>query len=186
MKFVIDQGTTFKFSQPKFRKLFFDYMSSDGMYCNSEAAFVLCSWDYIFDPIDAKITAIVDVFMNAGRPLAINIGNNERAKARAMLGAHDITLKSFGNNKLSHKVTNFKKQAGVRQGGAANYNIYTQFLDYIEKNRLREMTGKTLEKVKNGGPLPETKAVKSLVEETIEALKPGWGAEGVKKLGISV
>ena len=185
MKTTMQEIKDLKLSEPKHRKLFFNWMGRSGFLAYAEASFILCAWDYVFNPDDAKAGAFAKVFLRDGSPLQINLGGTHRNTAISMLGAHDITLKSFGSDKLSHTVTNFKKQTGLRNGGAANYNITTKFIEYIEAHRYREKTALAVQQIGQSGSLPKEKATSYAVDDAVYELKPYWGAEGLKTLGIA-
>lgn len=174
-----------KLAEPKHRKLFFNWMGRQGFEAYAEACFLLCAWDYIFNPDDTKAAAFPKVFLRSGSPLEINLGHKHRGTAVSMLGAHDITLKSFGSDNLTHKVTKFKRQTGMRTGGAANYNIITKFIEYIEAHRYREKTAMAVQTVASKGALPTEKASGYAVDEAVYELKQYWGDDGLKALGIA-
>ena len=185
MQTIMKEISELKLSDPKHRKNFFNYMGQSSYSAYAEAAFILCAWDYIFNPSDEKAAAFPKVFLRTGSPLELNLGGKDRSKAVSMLGAHDITLKSFGSDNLKHTVKNFKKDAGVRAGGAANYNIYTNFIEHCERTRYRDRTAKAQQEMVNNGALPAANAAGFAIEETCSELRPYWGDKGLKALGIA-
>ncbi len=102
-----------------------------------------------------------------------------------MLGAQNITLKSFGSDNLKHTVKTFKKEAGVRAGGAANYNIYTNFIEHCERTRYRARTEKAQQEMVTNGELPAASAAGLAIEEPCSEPRPYRGDKGLKALGLA-
>lgn len=185
MNSILADITRLKLAQPKHRRAYFNWMARDGFLAYAEGTFVICAWDYIFNPDDQKGSAIPKVFMRPGSPLELNLGGTLRNTCTSMMGAHDITLKSFGSDKLTHTVTSFKKTTGLRAGGAANYNIFTQVLNKISSGMYREKLNMAIVATEKDGQLPNANPANWVKDEVANELAPYWGKDALKQLGVA-
>lgn len=185
MQAILNTFTELKLEQPKHRARFFNYMTSKEIFAYNEGCFFLCARDYIFNPSPAKLAAFSRIFLRKGSTLEVNISSAHYSKACSFFhGTTSMSTSSFGNSKLGHKITNFKdnKTPGIKQNGAANYNLATTAMDYISREMSRDQTDVAVQTIRANGTLPIVTPDQYYLGDVVEELKGVWCADPLKEL----
>jgi hypothetical protein len=86
--------------------------------------FFLCGRDYIYHPTDLKLQGIESLFIGAGTPFELNIGSGVADDVKDMLHAPGVTVRTEIGT--PHAIGVYDRSAGIRAGGAGNYNLGTK------------------------------------------------------------
>ena len=97
--------------------------------------YMICCWDYFYNPNDEKLEGLIKVFIMNGATGNINVGSWERDRALGLLenpllvkrdAIAQGVLKGPGRKA---RAANFDKPGGAHLTGVANYNLMTQAME---------------------------------------------------------
>ena len=184
MEKTIRLFTEWKVEQPTQRRAM--YVHSSHQFNHENVLYLICCWDYVYKPTDAKVQGLIDVFITANAPGEINVSGSNRKKALKLLGNPAAPKVSYEGTNKRAPITLLHK-GGVKTGGAANYNLMTQAIEVTLPECMRQVDDfnwgdKMLSKlVKKGvGNLTPTPAAVQVVKH----ISQYWGA-AVVELGLT-
>ena len=164
MEAILKVCTQLKLSDGKHAKAFFNHMAAE--HAHDEAAFLLAANDYIFNPDDQKAAVFPAVFWNKQSYFRLNLSDNLRGKVFRMIGAQEVQAKMAGTNKVvTFDKNQMVKNSGVRQGGAANYNLITKAIDTCYRDMIRENINRVVASVESGTRLGKGTTDKSALND---------------------
>ena len=183
MKAIFDTFAELKLEQPMHRARFFNYMASESIFAYNEAAFFLCARDYIYNPSDQKIRAFPRIFLQVGSTLQINISSQHTGTVNKFFADTQVSIHSAGD-RVSRKINLFRnnKTPGVKVGGAANYNLMTQALDYIARWMSRDQTNHAIGIMRGQGTLPIVHPYPNYMKDFVDDLKGDWCPDPLREL----
>lgn len=183
MKAIFDTFAELKLEQPRHRARFFNYMTSTNVFAYNEASFFLCARDYIYNPSDQKIQAFPRVFLQVGSTLQVNISGSHSGIANKFFADNQVSIHSAGG-KVSRTVSTFRngKTPGMQFGGAGNYNLMTQALDYISRWMSRDQTNYAIQAIRADGSLPVVTPDAGYLKDVVDELKGNWCADPLREL----
>lgn len=181
----------YKVSEPNYRRAL--YLHSSAQHSEENVLYMICCWDYIFNPTDEKIEGLKKVFLETGAPSEVNISSSNRKLALGLLGelgiADVIPSKGYGAGARGRlrSAAVFNRTAvrtgGIYEGGAGNYNLATKAIETSLPECMKQVEGSTqaLTSAAKGGTggVQVTKAGR---KKGI-AISDYWGA-GIVKLGL--
>jgi len=160
--------------------------------------FFICGSDFISDASDTKFKGLVEVFVKPGSKFELNLYPGCLAKFNAMLSDPAIKASMEGSSVADQpgagvrfNPANMQKAAGVRGGGAANFNLQTKALEVVvtDKEGLDKdgaLDAEVIPKLKTAFAKPAA-ALNAVGMATLadmrDSLTPYWGAD-LKKLGL--
>src|SRR2546423_1059392 len=169
---------------------------------NETLLFLICGYDFICNASDVKFRGIEQIFVRRTAPLELNLYGNCIAECNRTLTNPGISASIEGTSwkdkpgqKVNFNPALMNKPAGVRAGGAGNYNLQTKALEVLVTHaegldKDGALTLEILPKLKSAfatpvGPM--TQFQKDRADETLaamrQALMPYWGA-GMAILGL--
>jgi len=100
--------------------------------------FFICGCDFVYHPGDRKFEGIEALFVNRGGKFELNLYPNCLEEFHKTLSGGPVSASIEGTSVADQPGKQFtfdpakmQRQAGVRPGGAANYNLQTKALDVL-------------------------------------------------------
>jgi hypothetical protein len=152
--------------------------------------YLICCWDYVFNPSDLKIEGLVRVFIANDSPAMLNVSGVNRRKALALLTnplSGTKVLKAGGAAAKKQAISKFANSGGAVVGGVGNYNLMTQVIELTLPECMGQVDDASLGEgmlsklaVKGAGNTQPTAAGR----RQVQAIAQNWGA-GVVNLSIA-
>jgi hypothetical protein len=160
--------------------------------------FFICGSDFILNPSDTKFRGIVNLFINREGSFELNLYPECISAFNSMLSSPSIKASmegtSAGNisgDQVTYSAAKMVKGPGVRDGGAANYNLQTKALEIVVTHRHGldkdgALEPQVIQKLKTAFAAP-AKPLSGLGQATLskmrEELTPYWGGD-IRRLGL--
>ncbi|MEM9058501.1 MAG: hypothetical protein AAGD86_13555 [Pseudomonadota bacterium] len=146
--------------------------------------YLICAYDYIFDPKDKKIEGLHDLFIARKAPIEINVSSTNRDRAVSYLTAPTTMLgaKRSQRSRKKRRMAWFPllRQGGAMQGGVANYNLTTKAIEATLPECFKQVSQAVHTAAGAGSG---SIAMPRHVTKQVSLIADYWGA-GVYKLGI--
>lgn len=92
--------------------------------------FLICAWDYIYRPCDAKASGLRDLFIRASSVCELNVSSSSRTKALLQFSPATIE-RSFAKHESQQRHVFKSRRSGFLSGGAGNYNLVVRGLEFL-------------------------------------------------------
>jgi hypothetical protein len=156
---------------------------STTVFIHDTTLFLIAGMDFIHNPSDLKFDGINQVFVQPEGAFPINIGASTRRTFSSMLSSPAISVGIEGASsvKVHHSPALMVKAGGVRAGGAGNYNLQTQALEFIvtdgeglkKQSQISDYMAQMVRLTAGGDPAGK----QSLIDEMKDAMRPYWGGD---------
>ena len=153
-------------------------------YFQEQVLFFLCGQDYFYQPTDSKIQGILELFIGAGKPYEVNIGEAAIGNFFAVLNKVPVSVTTEGG--WAHSYTAFSRAPGLRPNGVANYNLFTKALNAVALDAIQIIGD--LQRSLGGNIHQATRSIQGAEVERYlapmrTALAPYWGLD-TRNLGL--
>jgi hypothetical protein len=153
--------------------------------------FLICGYDFIQNPNDMKFRGIEQLFVRPQGPFALNLGQsciadfqNTATNPAVNASVEGTSWMGQPGKKVNFNTALMAKPAGVRDGGAGNYNLQTKALELIVTHgdglaRQSTLSSEIVPKLQFAfakPPAPLGEITKATLAEMRAALSPFWGA----------
>ena len=195
MRYLYDTCVTLGLDQVSTRRD--KLVASFPVLLSENCLFFICAYDYIVSPDRGKFLGIEDVFIDPNGAFNINLGEDGIAYFRKIVyggapvmasveGTSGMTSKGWqSGEQIEFSPASMLRGGGVRAGGAGNYNLRAQALEYIfsskqglnSANAVKKHIVPTLLDAFARSPSGATAIQSSQLERMEAALAPYWGAD---------
>lgn len=117
------------------------YVNSSLGFTTENILFMLCCWDYFYNPASSKAEGLQELFISSDAPHEINVGGVERRTALQLLvnpfevnPRQQMRTRSRGRGVYQESTGGLgspthRQIGGIRQGGVGNYNLTTKAIE---------------------------------------------------------